>query len=63
MVFTIEPGLYFRPAIAESVAENLSGIAIRIEDDVLVTEDGCEILSCGLPTSAAGVEELVGLSR
>jgi len=63
MVFTIEPGLYFRPAIAESVAENLSGIAIRIEDDVLVTEDGCEILSCGLPTSAAGIEELVGLSR
>ena len=63
MVFTIEPGLYFRPAIAESVAENLSGIAIRIEDDVLVTEDGCEILSCGLPTSTAEIEELVGLSK
>jgi Xaa-Pro aminopeptidase len=63
MVFTIEPGLYFRPAIAKGIAEHLSGIAIRIEDDVLVTEDGCEILSGGLPTSAAEIEELVGLSK
>ena len=63
MVFTVEPGLYFHPAIAKGIAEQLSGIAIRIEDDVLVTQDGCEILSDGLPTSAAEIEELVGLSR
>ena len=63
MVFTIEPGLYFRPEITKDIAEHLSGIAIRIEDDVLVTEDGCEILSGGLPTSASEIEELVGVSR
>ena len=63
MVFTIEPGLYFRPEITKDIAEHLSGIAIRIEDDVLVTEDGCEILSGGLPTSASEIEELVGVSK
>jgi Xaa-Pro aminopeptidase len=55
MVFTIEPGLYFRPD-DELVPEELRGIGVRIEDDVLVTEDGCENLSAMLPRRADDVE-------
>lgn len=60
MVFTVEPGLYFRPALCEGRAEQYSGIGVRIEDDVLVTEQGCEVLTSALPTSADDVEGLVG---
>ena len=59
MVFTVEPGLYFPPA-AEGVPARFAGIGVRIEDDVLVTEDGCEVLTAALPTAAEEVEALVG---
>jgi Xaa-Pro aminopeptidase len=49
--------------MTKDAAEHLSGIAVRIEDDVLVTEDGCEILTRGLPTSVSEIEELVGPDR
>ena len=55
MVFTIEPGLYFK-ADDLAVPEELRGIGIRIEDDVLVTADGVENLSAALPRRAADVE-------
>lgn len=55
MVFTIEPGLYFTPDDL-LVPEELRGIGVRIEDDVLVTEDGCENLSGMLPRTVAEVE-------
>jgi Xaa-Pro aminopeptidase len=60
MVFTVEPGLYFRPGHLEGGADRFSGIGVRIEDDVLVTETGCEILTGDLPTGAEDVESLVG---
>lgn len=59
MVFTVEPGLYFRPG-GEAVPSALEGIGVRIEDDVLVTEAGCEVLTSDLPTEAEEVERLVG---
>ncbi|MGG5752405.1 aminopeptidase P family protein [Zafaria sp. Z1313] len=55
MVFTIEPGLYFK-AEDLSVPEEYRGIGVRLEDDVLVTADGCENLSAALPRTPEEVE-------
>lgn len=60
MVFTIEPGLYFRSELSEGGAERYSGIGIRVEDDVAVTASGCEVLTSALPTKASEIEALVG---
>ncbi|TDS87316.1 aminopeptidase P family protein [Nesterenkonia aurantiaca] len=56
MVFTIEPGLYFKNEDLAVPAE-FRGIGIRIEDDVLVTEDGAENLSAALPRTAEEIEQ------
>ncbi len=55
MVLTVEPGLYFQEDDL-LVPEELRGIGIRIEDDVLVTGDGCRNLSAALPRSSDEVE-------
>ncbi len=55
MVFTIEPGLYFQPDDL-TVPEELRGIGVRIEDDILVTADGAENLSSSIPRKADDVE-------
>ncbi|MEU7857723.1 aminopeptidase P family protein [Nonomuraea sp. NPDC049141] len=55
MVFTVEPGLYFH-AHDQTVPPELRGIGVRIEDDLLVTADGIEVLSAALPLSASGLE-------
>jgi Xaa-Pro aminopeptidase len=62
MVFTVEPGLYFRPAPESDGGGAYDGIGVRIEDDVAVTVGGCDVLTSGLPTNAAAVEALVGES-
>jgi len=51
MVLTVEPGLYFA-ADLEGVPDAYRGIGVRIEDDVIVTPDGGEILSVGVPRTA-----------
>lgn len=56
MVFTIEPGLYFK-ADDLTVPAELRGIGVRIEDDVLVTADGVENLSAALPRDPDAVME------
>ena len=55
MVLTVEPGLYFK-ADDLLAPERFRGIGVRIEDDVLVTEDGVENLSAGMPRRADEVE-------
>ncbi|TDQ50306.1 aminopeptidase P family protein [Actinorugispora endophytica] len=55
MVLTVEPGLYFQPDDL-TVPEELRGIGVRIEDDILVTPEGNRNLSEGLPRSSADVE-------
>jgi Xaa-Pro aminopeptidase len=54
-VLTIEPGLYFQPDDL-TVPEDLRGIGVRIEDDVVVTADGCRNLSAALPRHPDEVE-------
>jgi len=56
MVLTVEPGLYIRAA--GDVPEALRGIGIRIEDDALVTESGCEVITHETPKSIADIEAL-----
>ena len=55
MVFTIEPGLYFQPDDL-SVPAAYRGIGVRIEDNILVTAEGAENLSAGIPRTADAVE-------
>ena len=57
MVFTVEPGLYV-PVDAGNVPAPFRGIGIRIEDDVLVTATGVEVLSAAVPKHAAEIETL-----
>ena len=61
MVLTIEPGLYFgswRNDIL--IPERYAGIGIRIEDDVLVTEQGPFVLSSSCPKMLDEIEQIVG---
>ena len=55
MIFTIEPGLYFREDDL-LIPPEYRGIGIRIEDDVLMTEDGPEWISAGIPKQIDDVE-------
>jgi Xaa-Pro aminopeptidase len=57
MVLTLEPGLYIRPA--DDVPEAFWNIGIRIEDDALVTANGCELMSRDVPVSVAEIEALM----
>ena len=56
MVLTVEPGLYIRAA--DDVPAALQGIGIRIEDDALVTDTGCELITAAAPKSVAEIEAL-----
>ncbi|CAN5630432.1 aminopeptidase P family protein [soil metagenome] len=62
MVLTVEPGLYFQ-ADDLLAPEELRGVGIRIEDDILVTADGGKNLSAALPRTADDVEAWMGRSR
>lgn len=57
MTLTVEPGCYVRPA--ENVPEHFWNIGIRIEDDVLVTPEGCEVLTSAAVKSVADIESLM----
>jgi Xaa-Pro aminopeptidase len=56
MVMTVEPGLYIAED-SEGVDPRYRGIGIRIEDDVLVTEEGHEVLSARVPKTIAEIED------
>ena len=73
-MLTVEPGIYFIPALIEQwdkegkftefinydrVKEYIAFGGIRIEDDVLVTEEGCKILGPAIPKTVADIESLM----
>ncbi|MGJ7581826.1 aminopeptidase P N-terminal domain-containing protein [Variovorax sp. RHLX14] len=57
MVLTIEPGIYVRPS--DDVPEQFHNIGIRIEDDAIVTADGCELITRGVPVDGDEIEALM----
>ena len=58
MALTVEPGLYVAPDNTD-VDEKWRGIGIRIEDDVVVTKEGCRILTDGVPKTIPEIEALM----
>jgi Xaa-Pro aminopeptidase len=57
MVLTVEPGIYVRAA--DDVPEAFHDIGIRIEDDAVICDDGCEIITSGVPKCADEIEALM----
>ncbi|HJV79764.1 Xaa-Pro aminopeptidase [Noviherbaspirillum sp.] len=57
MVLTVEPGIYVRPD--PGVPEAFWNIGIRIEDDALVTENGCDIITEAAPKTVADIEAVM----
>jgi len=62
MVVTVEPGLYIAPD-AKGVAEKWRGIGIRIEDDIVVTRGGPEILTDGVTRDPDEIEALMAKAQ
>lgn len=62
MVMTVEPGIYIAPD-DDSVPRKWRGIGVRIEDDVVVTKSGCEILSGSVPKDPDEIEALMAEAR
>lgn len=61
MAMTVEPGIYIA-ADNQDVAKKWRGIGVRIEDDVVVTRNGCEILTGGVPKTVVEIEALMAVS-
>jgi Xaa-Pro aminopeptidase len=61
MVLTVEPGLYIRPA--DDIPRAYWNIGVRIEDDIAVTPDGCEVLSAYAPKDRLEIEALMRDAR
>jgi Xaa-Pro aminopeptidase len=62
MALTVEPGIYVSPD-NQAVAKKWRGIGVRIEDDVVVTKKGCEILTGDVPKTVAEIEALMAAAR
>ena len=62
MAMTVEPGIYIG-ADNQDVPKKWRGIGVRIEDDVVVTRTGCEILTGGVPKTVAEIEALMAAAR
>ncbi|MNE96614.1 Xaa-Pro aminopeptidase [compost metagenome] len=58
MAMTVEPGIYIAVNNAD-VAKKWRGIGVRIEDDVVVTRSGCEVLTLGVPKTVGEIEALM----
>ena len=62
MIVTVEPGLYFSKWRSDvEIPDRYAGIGIRIEDDILITDNGPEIITKSCPKEIEDVENLVGI--
>jgi Xaa-Pro aminopeptidase len=61
MALTVEPGLYIRPA--DDIPSELANIGVRIEDDVVVTAQGCDVITAEAPKAVADIEALMRDAR
>jgi Xaa-Pro aminopeptidase len=61
-IITIEPGLYF-PIDSRGIPKRFKGIGVRIEDNVLVTRNGCKVLSESLPKEIVEIESLMNYTH
>lgn len=61
MVITVEPGLYL--GSSRKIPKQYRNIGIRIEDDVVVTKDGCEIITSGVPKTIADIEACMSAQK
>jgi len=62
MTLTVEPGIYISPNNL-NVAKKWRGIGVRIEDDVVVTKHGCDILTGDVPKTVADIEALMAAAK
>ena len=62
MVMTIEPGMYIDKD-DKDVPKKYRGIGIRIEDDILVTKEGCDVLSSAVPKEISDIESLMATAK
>jgi len=62
MVMTVEPGIYVA-VDNRKVEAKWRGIGVRIEDDVVITKDGCKVLSDGVPKTVVEIEKLMASGR
>jgi len=62
MAMTVEPGIYIAPDNTD-VPKKWRGIGVRIEDDVVVTKTGCEVLTNGVPKTVAEIEALMAEAK
>jgi len=61
MVMTIEPGIYI-PASTRGVPKRMRNIGVRIEDDVVVTRAGVEVLTCNAPKAVDAIQAVMSAS-
>jgi Xaa-Pro aminopeptidase len=57
MALTVEPGMYIRPA--DNIPEAFWNIGIRIEDDIVITANGCEVLTHEVPKTIEAIEQVM----
>jgi Xaa-Pro aminopeptidase len=62
MVMTVEPGIYISPD-NKNVDKGWRGIGVRIEDDVVVTAQGCEVITSHAPKTVDEIERLMAAAQ
>jgi Xaa-Pro aminopeptidase len=63
MAFTVEPGIYIMADDEPAYRLKYRGIGIRIEDDVVITAKGCEVLTKDVPKAVDAIEKLMADGR